>query len=52
MVEGVEIVEGFQWLCDHGADGVQGYLFARPVTPPPAQAKLEALAAGSLAAHT
>ena len=44
IVEGVETAEEFHWLCDHGADYVQGYLFAKPATPPPAPAVLETLA--------
>ena len=46
IAEGVETVEEFEWLRDHGADYVQGYLFARPATPPPVPARIEMLVAG------
>ena len=35
IVEGVETKEEFAWARAHGADFVQGFLFARPATPPP-----------------
>ena len=35
VAEGIEQKEEYQWLCEHGADYVQGYLFARPASPPP-----------------
>ena len=35
IVEGVETEEEFAWARAHGADFVQGFLFARPATPPP-----------------
>ena len=34
IAEGVETVEEFEWLIEHGADLVQGYYFARPANPP------------------
>lgn len=47
VAEGVESADDFLWLRDHGADFVQGYLFARPATPPPVPQSLEMLAASS-----
>ncbi|HEX8272308.1 MAG TPA: EAL domain-containing protein [Longimicrobiaceae bacterium] len=35
IAEGVETEEEWRWLRDRGVDYVQGYLFARPATPPP-----------------
>jgi EAL domain-containing protein (putative c-di-GMP-specific phosphodiesterase class I) len=35
VVEGVETDGEWEWARAHGADFVQGYLFARPATPPP-----------------
>ncbi|HEY0076210.1 MAG TPA: EAL domain-containing protein [Abditibacteriaceae bacterium] len=35
VAEGIEQKEEYQWLCQHGADYAQGYLFARPASPPP-----------------
>jgi len=46
IAEGVETIDEFLWLRDRGADYVQGYLFARPATPPPVPAALETLAVG------
>lgn len=34
IAEGVETAEEWHWLRDHGADLIQGYLFARPAAPP------------------
>lgn len=34
VAEGVEVPEELAWLREHGADFVQGYLIARPTTPP------------------
>lgn len=34
VAEGVEDVEELEWLREHGADFVQGYLIAKPTTPP------------------
>ncbi|HEY9856782.1 MAG TPA: EAL domain-containing protein [Stenomitos sp.] len=34
VAEGVEYVEELEWLREHGADFVQGYLVAKPTTPP------------------
>ncbi len=36
VAEGVETVGEWEWVRDHGADLVQGYLFARPACPPAA----------------
>jgi len=38
IVEGIERREEWEWVRAHGADFAQGYLFARPATPPPALA--------------
>lgn len=35
IAEGIERREEWEWARAHGADFVQGYLFARPATPPP-----------------
>ena len=35
IVEGIETKEEFAWARAHGADFVQGFLFAHPATPPP-----------------
>lgn len=35
VAEGVESVQEYDWLNEHGADYLQGYLFARPASPPP-----------------
>lgn len=35
IAEGVETVEEWRWLTEHGAEFVQGFLFARPDAPPP-----------------
>lgn len=35
IAEGVETAGEWAWLKDHGADLVQGYLFARPAPEPP-----------------
>lgn len=34
IAEGVETVAEWDWLTAHGADLLQGYLFARPAAPP------------------
>src|SRR5579883_2675409 len=39
VVEGVETVGEWEWARDHGADYVQGYLFARPAAEPPVPAR-------------
>jgi EAL domain-containing protein (putative c-di-GMP-specific phosphodiesterase class I) len=38
VVEGVETEGEADWARTHGADFVQGYLFARPASPPPVPA--------------
>ncbi|HVK16033.1 MAG TPA: EAL domain-containing protein [Fimbriiglobus sp.] len=38
VVEGVETDGEWEWARAYGADFVQGYLFARPATPPPVPA--------------
>lgn len=38
IAEGIETPGEWSWCRDHGADYVQGYLFARPATPPPPSA--------------
>lgn len=38
IAEGIECHEERCWVEEHGADFMQGYLFARPATPPPALA--------------
>jgi EAL domain-containing protein (putative c-di-GMP-specific phosphodiesterase class I) len=35
VAEGIETTAEYRWLLDHGADYMQGYLFARPESPPP-----------------
>lgn len=35
VAEGVETLEELEWMRDHGADYAQGYLLARPGSPPP-----------------
>jgi EAL domain-containing protein (putative c-di-GMP-specific phosphodiesterase class I) len=35
IAEGVEEEGEFEWLCENGADFVQGYFIARPASPPP-----------------
>jgi EAL domain-containing protein (putative c-di-GMP-specific phosphodiesterase class I) len=35
VVEGVETISEWEWAKEHGADYVQGYLFARPAAAPP-----------------
>ncbi len=35
VAEGIETPEELQWVRDHGVDLVQGYLIARPASPPP-----------------
>lgn len=38
VAEGIERPEEWDWVRQHGADFVQGYLFARPDRPPPLRA--------------
>lgn len=38
VAEGIERVEEWDWVREHGASFVQGYLFARPASPPPLRA--------------
>lgn len=35
IAEGVEVRDEGEWVRDRGVDYVQGYLFARPGSPPP-----------------
>ena len=35
IAEGVERIEELDWVRERGADFAQGYLFARPASPPP-----------------
>ena len=35
IAEGVETKSEWRWALQHGADYAQGYLFARPASPPP-----------------
>jgi len=35
IAEGIERAEELAWVTAHGANFAQGYLFARPATPPP-----------------
>ncbi len=35
IAEGIETKSEWRWALQHGADYAQGYLFARPATPPP-----------------
>lgn len=35
IAEGIERVEEYEWLLEHGATYMQGYLFARPAADPP-----------------
>lgn len=44
IAEGIEEEAEWRWVEAHGADFVQGYLFARPATPPPVPARLPATA--------
>ena len=35
VAEGIETPGEFDWVREHGVDLGQGFLFARPATPPP-----------------
>lgn len=41
IAEGVETREEYKWLCENGANYVQGYFFARPASPPPLPARVD-----------
>ncbi len=41
VAEGVETEGEWRWLHDHGADYLQGYLFARPASSPPLPTRLD-----------
>ena len=43
IAEGVEVRDEWEWVRDRGVDYVQGYLFARPGTPPPVPQPVGAL---------
>jgi EAL domain-containing protein (putative c-di-GMP-specific phosphodiesterase class I) len=40
VAEGIERPEQLDWVREHGADYAQGFLFARPASPPPIPAGL------------
>ena len=42
IAEGIETEEQWRWLADNGAEYAQGYLFARPASPPPIPAPVYA----------
>lgn len=48
VAEGVEYAEELEWLREHGADFVQGYLIAKPTTPPVLQTPAIKLRSGDL----
>ncbi|MGP0066319.1 MAG: EAL domain-containing protein [Isosphaeraceae bacterium] len=51
VAEGIETEEEWAWVREHGADYVQGYLFASPNNPPPRPTVPASIGASVLAAE-